>query len=348
MFLKFSLKLIPYIFALALFSSLFQFFPVNAATFVSPKKDKEDVTISEVQENLYVTGGDVKIIAPIRKDLVVAGNNIYISGPVERNIMAAGNELTFNSQIVGGTVRAAGNELSISGNYNEDVVIAGNKIVIKNAKIKGDLVVNANELVLENSVINGKFVGSYNKLQGNLNNQVEGQIQATQYDDNASYLSNIWFKFASEISILVGLAIITFYLYKSKKLEVLKPSFDSKFIRHFFTGLSIFLVPILALIVGVFLQIYPLVIMLWALIWISFALSNLFLPVYISAILKNSFKLKVRILYLIPIVYVCLLILSLLPIVGAAFGVLSFLLLFANFGYLVSNLATIINTAVEG
>jgi hypothetical protein len=347
MTLKFSKKFIYSALAVGLFISVLSPLSVNAATFTSGTDENGDITIGEIQENLYVAGNDVKVRAPVRKDLVVAGSTVDISSPVERNIIAAANEISITSQIVGGSVRAAGNELNISGNFNEDLVLAGNKVVIKNAKIKGDLVVRSNDLTLENSYINGKFIGSYNKLSGNLNDQVEGQIQATQYDNKTSNALNIWFKFALEFSTLIGLAVITFYLYKNNKLDNLGLSFNTKFIKHFFAGLGLILFPILAIIIGAFLQIYPLVMVLWALIWICFALSNLFLPIYISSILKNSLNLKIKVLYLVPIVYLSLLILNLLPYVGPITGTLTFLLLLANFGYLVLGLFAAINTTVK-
>jgi hypothetical protein len=311
--------------------------PVQSATFLSPEDGKNNVSVNDVKENLYISGNDVNIQAPVQKDLVIAGNTIKINNRVERDIIAAGNQISINSPLVGGTVRLAAQSVDITGNYAEDMVVFASDVTIKDTRIRGDLIVNAGKITLQNSIVGGKFYANYTTLDGDLQSQINGEINITQYPANQSYMKLVWLKFAIEISTLIGLAIITFYLYRRHRLNILKPKFNTRMVLDFVLGFCLLILPIFVLMLGIFLQIYPLLLSLWALIWILFAFSNIFLPIYLSSVIKNTFNVNLKLVYLIPIVYVVLLVLNLLPVVGVFFSVISFILLVTNFGYLSRN-----------
>ena len=344
---KFNIKKYTSVFSfLFLFAVVFYSLPVDAATFLAPDSGKNSIVINEVQENLYVSGNEITIQAPIKKDLVVAGNKVSVNNKIERSLMVAGNEVTINSLLIGGSVRAAANTLDISGNFNEDLVIAANKVVIKNSRVRGDLIISANSITLENSFVSGKFYGSYSELKGDLQNQINGEIKVTQYQ-NQSSIKAVWFKFSIEISTIIGLAIVSFYLMRRNRLENMRPRWNMLLLQDLGIGFTVFIAPVVILIIGIFLQIYPLVLALWGLIWILFALSNIFVPIYISSFIKNTFKTEVKMIYLIPLVYISLLVLNVLPVFNMIVGLLNFIVLLITFGYLSRNSYRLFDNALK-
>lgn len=326
--------------------------PVNAAVFLpSNGSDTSNIEVNKIEENLYISSQNVKINAPIKKDLVVSGNTVEINAPIERNIIALGGTIKINSTSVGATVRAAGGSIEISGNFEEDVVVAAGNVTLKNAKIRGDLIVSSGNLVIKDSKIGGKFIGSYGQIDGNIKDQVTSQnISIIAYDSSSNGKNDSfkWFwRLGAEISVILGLILITYFLSKRKRLSILEIMPNNKFGIDILAGIGYFILPILIFLPALLLQIYPLVTTLWLMIILGMFLSNIFLPIYMANFAKNTFNLQIKLSYLVFAVYAVMVVLSLIPGASVLAGLIMFIFFLANFGFLTRKLFGVINNSLK-
>lgn len=326
--------------------------PVNSAVFLpSNVSDTSSIEVNKTEENLYISSQNVKINAPIKKDLVVSGNTIEINGPIERNIIALGGTIKINPASVGATVRAVGGSIEISGSFEEDVVVAAGNVTLKNAKIRGDLVVSSGNLVIKDSKIGGKFIGSYGQIDGNIKDQVTSQnISIIAYDSSSNGKNDgfKWFwRVGAEVSVILALILVTYFLSKRKRLSILEIKSNNKFGIDILAGIGYFILPILIFLPALILQIYPLVITLWLMIILGMFLSNIFLPIYIANFTKNTFNLEFRLSYLVFAAYAVMVVLSLIPGVSVLAGLIMFIFFLANFGFLTRKLFGLINNSLR-
>lgn len=307
--------------------------PVQAAEF----RSAENLTIAEQTENLYAAGTDVTIAAPVQKDLVVAGENIVIQSEVERGILAAGKTLSFRSNFVGASVRAVGQTILITGTYNEDVVLAGQTIIIEDAIINGDVILAAQNVQIEGSSVAGSFIGTYETIQGNLDTQVAGTVTVEPMKQSnkpsGEDLRNL-FVLPYEFSLLVGLLIITLFLHNRNRLHARSILLNRYFFIDFGIGFLLLIVPAIALILSFFLFLFPLVLPLAGITYLSFLLIAPFIPLYTASLIKNSFRLDTPILVLVVLTYISFLAIRLIPGLSVL-QIIPFVLFLTTSGYAV-------------
>lgn len=80
-----------------------------------------------IQDDLYVTGSDVRVEGTILGDLVVAGGEVTVTGDVRQDLIAAGGQVDLRGK-VGQSVRAAGGTVKVSGTIGKDVLLAGGNV----------------------------------------------------------------------------------------------------------------------------------------------------------------------------------------------------------------------------
>ena len=175
---------------IAMVVTVFAAVPILAAELCSG----DTVTIASeevVDEDLYITGGNIIVDGTINGDLIVMGGTIAVNGTVNGDLVAAGGRIVVNGTVLdsimvaGGTVeingevtrtvRAAGGTLNISGNVGGDLVVAGGEVnVARTATIGGDLVFGAGTIRID-SLINGDIKGGGGEVT--LTNGVGGDIE---------------------------------------------------------------------------------------------------------------------------------------------------------------------------
>jgi hypothetical protein len=322
---------------------------LNAAEFYPKDEDGENVSISSTRENVYAAGNTVTVDEPIGQDVIAAGNTVTINNSVGRSAMLAGNEIKIEDQIIRGAVRAAGNEVTVEGDFGEELIVTGGIVEIKNSRIQGDLVVAAGQLTLENTVIDGDAmiaVGQYNGQD--LEATVAGDVTFKDGSDeskenNREAFSRVGpFFVVNEIATIIFLALVCWYLWKRRKMEVADIKFNGRFAFDMLTGL---VYGILSSIVAIILlALYPIVgfsflSFTFCLIMLSYAL----IPVFLGLLIKNQFNLGLKPYWVVAIVYGVLLIGFLIPILSGVLAFILFVYSFAVFGYLLRNGAMMVH-----
>lgn len=96
------MKRIIQIICLTLFTVLGSFSVSHAADFLTPNQGSNNKNVtqsSEVNDNLFVVGDNIKIDAPVKGDVIGLGSKITINAPVQGNIFFIGNTAVINSSI---------------------------------------------------------------------------------------------------------------------------------------------------------------------------------------------------------------------------------------------------------
>lgn len=99
-----------------------------------------NILISEnVTEDITVVGGSITILGDSGGDIRVVGGNVLIAGDVKGELIVTGGALTISSDVsVGKDLVVAGGQVSIDGDVAGDVQIAGGVVTI-NGHIKGNV-----------------------------------------------------------------------------------------------------------------------------------------------------------------------------------------------------------------
>jgi len=77
-----------------------------------------------IDNDLYVTAGEIIIDGVVNGDLVAMGGYIEVNGEVTEDVLAAGGGIVING-VVGDDVRAAGNGVTLAGQVGDDFLAAG-------------------------------------------------------------------------------------------------------------------------------------------------------------------------------------------------------------------------------
>ncbi|MEI6728647.1 MAG: hypothetical protein WCK98_03310 [bacterium] len=330
---------------------------VRAAEFYPKNNENGDnVDIKSTRDNVYATGGTIAVNESIAKDLIAAGGTIEIKGNVGRSLILAGNEINISSNRVGGATRIAAKKVIITGSFGEEVIIAADEVVIKNANIIGDLYVGANKLTIESSNVSGDAKVSYTELNGDLKKQVRGDVQENKRAktdvksdfSDAAKLANILGIVAVQFSVIIFLLTVGYILKRKKKLELPEIVFNNKFGVDILIGLGIIIFALPILIITGFLQLYPLTIVLFALLYLSFVLSAFYFPIYLANLIKNTTKIGLKFEYLLIITYLFVAILSLIPFVNVLANLVFFVFQLGNFGFLSRKFVGNVNAGLSG
>ena len=150
---------------------------IPVCTFGATMKAGEEVTISkgnDIEDNLYVAGGNVSINSIVNGDLITAGGNILITENVTQDIAVAGGSITILGD-TGDDVRAAGGNILIAGNVAGELVVAGGSVTVSSdVSIGEDLIVLGGQ-----AAIDGNVAGDVQITAGvaSINGRVQGDVK---------------------------------------------------------------------------------------------------------------------------------------------------------------------------
>ena len=132
---------------------------------------------NDVQDNLYVAGGNISVSSTVFGDLLTAGGNILISEDVSEDIAAAGGAITILGD-TGGDVRVAGGNILIAGDVAGELIIAGGSVIISSdSSIDGDVVVAGGQVSLDGDVAgDAQIAGGIVTINGNIAGNVKADI----------------------------------------------------------------------------------------------------------------------------------------------------------------------------
>jgi hypothetical protein len=322
-----------------------QFFPKN-------EKQKETLQISSSDQNVYAASNKINVSESVQKDLVLLGEQINISAPVGRSVMAVANDISINTQVFGAT-RLAGQKIVLTGNFREEVLIAASEVVIKDSQISGDLYIIATKVTIQNSQISGNSNISYNELNGDVKSQTTGQTSLSKqenYSNNFEEFAGvflIWVLIAQQVSNILFLLIICFWLNKKKALQSFEIIFDNNFGKDFAIGIASWILMIPFLVLSFIFQFYFLAIAIGGLITLTFGLSQAICPIYLANLFKNSLKIEMDIKLLIFLCYLGILILNFIPFINIFGGLFLFVIFSANYGFLLRKAFVTIDNSLD-
>ncbi len=114
---------------------------------------QEEVIVSNEQDDdIYLTGENVKINAKVNGDLVTAGASITSKDSISQDLIAAGGEIVIQGY-VGDDIRTAGGSLTIDGDVGDDLVAAGGEIMIsEETTVQGNLIACSGKLDIDGEI----------------------------------------------------------------------------------------------------------------------------------------------------------------------------------------------------
>jgi hypothetical protein len=152
-----------------------------------------------VDEDFYVSGGEITVNGEVNGDLVVAGGNIELNGvTMEDSIVAGGNIRVSGS--TGDDLRVAGGNIRVEGTVGDDVFIAGGQIAVSSeTEVGGNLIITGGNVeteaeVQENVSISAGSVKLGGKITGDVvinageieilpNTEIEGDLNCTSSNE---------------------------------------------------------------------------------------------------------------------------------------------------------------------
>ena len=115
-----------------------------------------------VQDDLYVSGTDVRIDGTIDGDLIVAAQNVTVNGEVRGNLWAAGATVILNGR-VSQTARLAGSTIRLQNgaDVGRDLLAAGSDIELASGTVVGrDVALGSSQARLNGRVTRNAYVGA--------------------------------------------------------------------------------------------------------------------------------------------------------------------------------------------
>jgi hypothetical protein len=307
--------------------------------------DSNEIRIQSTQQNVYAAGNSIISSESVRGDLNLAGNTIEVTGLVGRNVQAAGYTITIDSESINGAVRAAGNEIIITGNIVEEVVVAGNTVTIRNANIRGDLIVSANTLIIENSVISGDANVTYTSgvSRSELDQSVAGELTISDVDEDElarnALVSFVISTFLFQLSVIIVLALLAWWLSRRNRLELANINFGAKFWIRLGLGFAMgILVPIAFIILVLIQFILPAFVLLFGYLALLFA-AIIYTPIYLANAIRNSFAKQASFVLVLILTYVIVTVLNLIPLLNFVTIFIYSLISLSSLGYLTQKLA---------
>jgi len=129
----------------------------------------------EIQDNVYIAGGNVSIGSDVSGDVFVAGGSVLISGNVSDDIVAGGGSITILGDS-NGDVRVVGGNILIAGDVSGELIITGGSVVVSpDVSVGKDVVVAGGQISID-----GDVEGDVQAIGGvvTINGHVYGDVQA--------------------------------------------------------------------------------------------------------------------------------------------------------------------------
>ncbi|MCB9810821.1 MAG: hypothetical protein H6779_01030 [Candidatus Nomurabacteria bacterium] len=140
----------------------------------------EEVSIKkgvEVNDNLYVAGGNVTLAADIAGDLFAAGGNVLVTGKVSDDIALVGGSVTVLGD-VGGDVRVAGGNILLTGDVGGELIVMGGSVLVSSdVTVNKDLILVGGQVTLDGNVLgNVRINGGVATINGQVSGKVEAEV----------------------------------------------------------------------------------------------------------------------------------------------------------------------------
>jgi cytoskeletal protein CcmA (bactofilin family) len=162
----------------------------------------------EIDDDLYLAGGQVDLYATVNGDVVVAGGELNLEGDVNADAMAAGGVVTLLS-VVADDARLAGGHVRIKGKIGDDLVAAGGRIHLSPvARVGGRAWLSGGEIRVDGHIVDelraaaGRII-----ITGKVDGNVELRAEHITITESAEINGNLHYKSPREADIAAGVRI---------------------------------------------------------------------------------------------------------------------------------------------
>jgi len=162
----------------------------------------------EIDDDLYLAGGQVDLYATVNGDVVVAGGELNLEGEINADVMAAGGVVTLLSEVAD-DARVAGGHVRIKGKVGDDLVAAGGRIHLSPvARVGGRAWLSGGEIRIDGHVVDelraaaGRII-----ITGKVDGNVELRAEHISISESAEINGNLHYKSPHEAEIASGARI---------------------------------------------------------------------------------------------------------------------------------------------
>ena len=146
----------------------------------------------EVDDDLYIAGGQVDLYATVNGDVVAAGGQLNLEGDINADLIAAGGTISVRG-VVADDARLAGGDLRVLGKIGDDLVAAGGRIhLARIGRVAGRAWLSGGDIRIDGHVVeelraSGGRVVISGKIDGNVELWAE-HIEVTETAEINGYL----------------------------------------------------------------------------------------------------------------------------------------------------------------
>lgn len=296
-----------------------------------------------IDGNLVTAAEQVEIDGVVGGSVLTAGQSVRVGALQASQLYAAGRAVTLDAVTLGGDAILAGTRVDVAGSVGRDVYATGARVAIE-ADLQRDLVLAGDNLYVGPNASVGRDLQAHVDDDHDLvvdagamisgSTEILDDLDDTRFDDVGFYVR----KFAMLVAgLLFGL--VAFMIVPNMFQAPREQTLERRWTRVFGLGLvSLFLIPLVALIVAVTLIGLPIALVAFGGYLLALYLGNLFIAAEIGRrMLRLSGTKRSEVAWSLLLGLLIVAVLVELPLIG---GLLSFLL--AVFG-----LGTVINYVLD-
>jgi cytoskeletal protein CcmA (bactofilin family) len=131
------------------------------------------VQAGEVDDDLYVAGGRLDILAEVDGDVLASGGRINIDSEISGDLLAIGGEIRVHGRI-DDDLRLVGGRLELNATVADDATAAGGEVLLApGARVGGDVLLSGGRVVIA-----GRVAGGARAAAGEIeiNGQIDGDV----------------------------------------------------------------------------------------------------------------------------------------------------------------------------
>jgi len=168
-----------------------------------------------VTGDLVAAGGNVRVTGPVGGNLIVAAGNVRVSGPVSGSLYAASGDVELNAPVTRNVVATGGTVvLGEAANVGRDVTVNAGDVTV-NSTVGRHLRANAGSLTLTGSaVVGGNLIAKVGSHQIAPSAQIQGEDRITRAEGGrrwafAPFGWFIWQLLTGIALLIAGLLFVT-------------------------------------------------------------------------------------------------------------------------------------------
>lgn len=124
-----------------------------SSTYLFAQQAGKHVSVSgQIDDDLYLAGGQVDLYATVAGDVVVAGGQLNLEGDVHADVIAAGGDVVLRGTVLD-DARIAGGNVRVLANIGDDLVAAGGRLQLgAKTKIGGSAWLSAGDVSIDGMI----------------------------------------------------------------------------------------------------------------------------------------------------------------------------------------------------